>query len=105
MIARRIKCLVIEVPVTRTPDTKTQPRQSATDLLPWADPYIAGLIRKLQDEVRAELADPPTDCRFEARRTQSLEAEPLPDLPPLPPEFEPLQGEDYLPRNRFYRPR
>jgi hypothetical protein len=26
----------------------------ARDVLPWADPYVAGLIRKLQDEVRFE---------------------------------------------------
>ena len=26
----------------------------ARDVLPWADPYVAQLIRKLQDEVRAE---------------------------------------------------
>ncbi len=26
----------------------------ARDVLPWADPYVAQLIRKLQDEVRME---------------------------------------------------
>lgn len=26
----------------------------ARDVLPWADPYVAQLIKKLQDEVRAE---------------------------------------------------
>jgi hypothetical protein len=24
------------------------------EVLPWADPYVAGLIKKLQDEVRSE---------------------------------------------------
>ncbi len=27
-----------------------------SDLLPWADPYIARLVRNLQEEVRQELA-------------------------------------------------
>lgn len=30
-----------------------------SELLPWADPYIAGLVRKLQGEVREELTAEP----------------------------------------------
>lgn len=64
---RKVKCLVVEVPVNQTGlsadelhdaslpaaiENRLRPR--ARDLVPWADPYIAGLIRKLQEEVRAE---------------------------------------------------
>lgn len=49
MIARkRIRCIVVEV------GTTADRRPMARDLLPWADPYVAGLIKKLQDEVRYE---------------------------------------------------
>ncbi len=53
MIARnRIRCIVVEV---GTGTDRRQPRGAlARDLLPWADPYVAGLIKKLQDEVRSE---------------------------------------------------
>ncbi len=52
-MAHNVFCTVVEVPVvTRSP----QPRVSARDLLPWADPYIASLIRNLQQEVKAERA-------------------------------------------------
>ena len=50
---RNLYCTVVEVPVVSSGARRAG---SARDLLPWADPYIAGLIRKLQDEVRAERA-------------------------------------------------
>jgi hypothetical protein len=53
MVARtRIRCTVVAVPASaeRFASRGTLGR----DLLPWADPYVAGLIRKLQDEVRRE---------------------------------------------------
>lgn len=34
-----------------------EPRFRPSDLVPWADPYIAGLIEQLQDEVREEQAE------------------------------------------------
>ena len=86
----------MEVPLT-PPQARRRPR--AADLLPWADPYIAGLIRKLQDEVRAELADPPEDRRpAPGRAAGALESDGLCRLRPLPPEFEPQPGTDYWPR-------
>jgi hypothetical protein len=53
MVARnRIRCLVVAVPVgsNRIESSGAMGR----DVLPWADPYVAGLIKKLQDEVRHE---------------------------------------------------
>jgi len=53
MIAHsRIRCTVVAVPVPA--DRWTSRGALARDILPWADPYVAGLIRKLQDEVRRE---------------------------------------------------
>ena len=57
---RKIRCKVITVVAedlcmpTPTHDSKPQPRFRPSDLVPWADPYIAGLIHKLQAEVRSE---------------------------------------------------
>jgi hypothetical protein len=55
MVARnqnRIRCIVVSVPVT--PDRINNRGALSREVLPWADPYVAGLIKKLQDEVRAE---------------------------------------------------
>ena len=55
MVARnynRIRCIVVSVPVGS--DRLNNRGKLAHDVLPWADPYVAGLIKKLQDEVRAE---------------------------------------------------
>jgi hypothetical protein len=49
--ANRIRCTVVAVEVS--PDQFTS-RGVVKDLVPWADPYVAQLIRNLQDEVRAE---------------------------------------------------
>src|SRR6476659_6315358 len=48
----RIRCLVVSVPVSS--DRLNSSGALARDVLPWADPYVAGLIKKLQDEVRQE---------------------------------------------------
>jgi len=53
MVARnQIRCTVVAVPVSA--DHWTSRGAIAQDLLPWADPYVAQLIRNLQDEVREE---------------------------------------------------
>ena len=53
MVARnQIHCTVVAVPVSV--DRWTSRGVMAQDLLPWADPYVAQLIRNLQDEVRQE---------------------------------------------------
>lgn len=61
MIARRqVRCIVVEV---CTADRRAQRGALARDLLPWADPYVAGLIKKLQDEVRRERRAKSSTCR------------------------------------------
>jgi hypothetical protein len=53
MVARnQIHCTVVAVPVVV--DRWGARGAMAKDLLPWADPYVAQLIRNLQDEVRQE---------------------------------------------------
>jgi hypothetical protein len=47
----RIRCAVVAVEVS---SDRFSSRGVAKDLLPWADPYVAQLIRNLQDEVRRE---------------------------------------------------
>jgi hypothetical protein len=51
LASNRIRCTVValESPVAGLPH-----RDIARDLLPWADPYVAQLIKNLQDEVRQE---------------------------------------------------
>jgi hypothetical protein len=48
----RIRCTVVAV---SDPAGRWQSRGAMTrDILPWADPYVAQLIKKLQEEVRQE---------------------------------------------------
>jgi hypothetical protein len=48
----RIRCMVVSVPA---PSDRFGDRGALSrEVLPWADPYVAGLIAKLQDEVRRE---------------------------------------------------
>lgn len=55
MVARnRIRCLVVAVPASSDRFASNTRGALARDVLPWADPYVAGLIKKLQDEVRQE---------------------------------------------------
>ncbi len=53
MVARnRIRCTVVAVPASS--QTGMTRGALARDVLPWADPYVAQLIKNLQDEVRSE---------------------------------------------------
>lgn len=76
---RRIRTVVVSVPVDQDwlagesetstaefdlPAHFSRPRFRPSDLVPWSDPYIAGLVRKLQDEVRNE-AEMPWNEPFE----------------------------------------
>ena len=53
---KKVFCTVVRVPVTENTRMSTQPRFSSrpSDLIPWADPYIAQLVTNLQREVRRE---------------------------------------------------
>jgi hypothetical protein len=53
MLTDKIRCLVIRIPEDQS---ETAPRAAWREALPWADPYILALIRKLQREVRMERA-------------------------------------------------
>jgi hypothetical protein len=67
MIAgNRIRCTVVAVPVGA--EFGTFRGAIARDLLPWADPYVAQLIKKLQDEVRQERR-----ARSRVRRRATIE--------------------------------
>jgi hypothetical protein len=53
MVARnRIRCRVVSI--ASPADHHVSRGALARDVLPWADPYVAQLIKKLQDEVRFE---------------------------------------------------
>lgn len=47
-----VRCTVVSVPVSQA--HRLGRGAIARDLLPWADPYVLQLIRKLQEEVRLE---------------------------------------------------
>jgi hypothetical protein len=47
-----VRCTVVAVPVTD--DCWSSRGAMAREVLPWADPYVAQLIKNLQDEVRQE---------------------------------------------------
>ncbi|MEM1304474.1 MAG: hypothetical protein AAGG46_06240 [Planctomycetota bacterium] len=56
----KIRCAVVAITADNNgmtddaSNTNLTPRFRPSDLVPWADPYIAGLVRKLQAEVRSE---------------------------------------------------
>jgi hypothetical protein len=53
MVARnRVRCAVVSVGVSSSLGVSRG--ALARDVVPWADPYVAQLIRKLQEEVRYE---------------------------------------------------
>jgi hypothetical protein len=59
----QIRCTVIAVPVSE--DCFSSRGAMAREVLPWADPYVAQLIKNLQDEVRQER-------EMQARENQAL---------------------------------
>jgi hypothetical protein len=53
MVARsQVRCTAVALPVST--EFGLSRGALARDVLPWADPYVAQLIRKLQEEVRQE---------------------------------------------------
>ena len=89
---KKIFCTVIRVPAAddssmrmnnpRMLDTLEPNRPS--DLLPWADPYIARLVSKLQEEVRTER----TQTRLVSRLTSACVAELEPPSPRTETDWE-----------------
>jgi hypothetical protein len=84
MVAPRYPLQVVFWPIVASPTPPTRLARSR-DLVPGADPYIAMLIRKLQDEVRTER----TAGRWDAAQDDSsrIEASPFDFDEPLDFEF------------------
>ena len=92
---KKIFCTVIRVPVAddssmrannprlSNPRFSTEPTRPS-DLLPWADPYIARLVSKLQDEVRDER----TQSRVASRIAGACLAELEPPSPSTDNDWE-----------------
>lgn len=83
---KKIFCTVIQVPVADdicmrinepAPTSNRLNNTRPSDLLPWADPYIARLVTKLQNEVRDER----TQTRVVSRLTGTAIAELEPPSP------------------------
>jgi hypothetical protein len=87
---RKVACRVVRVPEhlkqSHHHSLADSGRSRPSDLLPWADPYIAQLVRNLQHEIRHE--------RSQNRRQPAMNASPKNALPmnpakPLSPRHHP----------------
>ena len=78
----KVFCTVVRVPVPgkNIPQRMNRP----SDLLPWADPYIARLVQNLQQEVRSERSTAPGAWRS----TTPLQADLEPPSPLPEPDWE-----------------
>ncbi len=76
---RKVFCTVVRVPTAGQQAAHRLNRPS--DLLPWADPYIARLVQNLQEEVRHE--------RAATRHSWDLNSPIHADLEPPSPTSEP----------------
>ena len=75
MVARnRIRCTVVAVPVSSR--TGMSRGALARDVLPWADPYVAQLIKNLQDEVRSERRLRSLVRHYRAELLESFDSQP-----------------------------
>ena len=75
---KKVFCTILEVPVADDSTMKTTDRFSTrpSELLPWADPYIARLVTNLQNEVRSQRGQRPRHTsRLEMSEVRFLEAE------------------------------
>ena len=79
---KKIFCTVVRVPELGERTSHRIGRPS--DLLPWADPYIACLVRNLQEEIRHERSRAPSDWRSTAPMQADLE----PPSPVTEPDWE-----------------
>lgn len=84
-MARTIHCTVVEVPAMSDPYLPVQ--REFRDLVPWADPYIASLLTKLQRTAHSE----------ESRNARSRFAAELHDklVDELPPPLDKDDREDH----------
>jgi hypothetical protein len=90
---RRTVCHAVVAEVVPSRDGGRLISYKPSALLPWADPYIAGLVRRLQSEVRFARAD-----EGAAVAVRRFAAQPYADLdPPSPTVDSEWEGWD-LPR-------
>jgi hypothetical protein len=74
----KVFCTVVRVPAEG--DRISQRLNRPSDLLPWADPYIARLVQNLQQEVRHERCSAPDGWRSTAPMQAELEPpSPMPE--------------------------
>lgn len=91
---RRVVCTIVRVPADLNAETRaSEPRAAArglrpSELLPWADPYIAGLVTQLQDEVRREQRRAALAKARERRQAGGAAAWPKADLDPPSPQTD-----------------
>jgi len=84
---RRVVCVAIGVdPCARLRDGSRAAKPST--LVPWADPYIAGLVRRLQSEVRFERAAAAPAAHKGITATHGFASAPFADLDPPSPANE-----------------
>lgn len=80
----RVVCMAVSVdPCARLRDGSRAAKPST--LVPWADPYIAGLVRRLQSEVRFERAGVAAPAHKGSTATQGFATSPSADLDPPSP--------------------
>lgn len=84
---RKVVCTIVRVPEF---DRTTQRLNRPSDLLPWADPYIARLVQNLQQEVRHE--------RLTSRSSWTVAGSLRSDLEPPSPATSPDWQETEEPR-------
>ena len=109
MVAANLHFQLVEVPVSRgRHDSNARPK----DLLPWADPYIAGLVHKLKAEIMAERSarverfrQMALSDRMNAEIEEALFYGLSADLEPPLPDSEPADFHDNFPfRNNWPLP-
>jgi hypothetical protein len=63
-MSARIRCHVLEVPAQD--DWLSRRGGGPQELLPWADPYIAGLMRRLEDRYSGDDSSDPFASEYES---------------------------------------
>lgn len=93
MTTRCVRCQVFVIRGQR--EEKDRPRSRGhlrRDLLPWADPYIAGLVRQVVDSIEAEAQD-----KFNPGFAPADDADPDHDFP-----WEVWQDDAFMPQTKEY---
>ena len=80
--SKKIYCTIVRVPTLAERSNNRLARPS--DLLPWADPYIARLVENLQQEVRSERITRGDHWKAESHLSADLD----PPSPVAEPDFD-----------------